>query len=263
MSNHDIKTHVSKHSPSQTATGNCLASCADSLSWWVPRGRTRSPVCFANSLKSSLHSHLPAKSVAHGGGVVSKYPLKSWRGGMEPWKPYQPGARPNSPSTPDCRCRGLSRSPMPESWSIIHIVTVTTLLLLWKFKEIYAHWLHSSRSKIRAQCIILNYGDFHWERLSWWADSGVRHPRGHWEWWWLCPQGVVPQAGLHPVEGTPNVQQVKRKPALLEFRLGGRTCTLNAGETAYLQWLLWPRALGCYCHLSQQPAALGSFSGIA
>ena len=177
-------------------------------------------------------------------GVVSKYPLKSWRGGTEPWKPYQPGARPNSPSTPDCRCRGLSRSPMPESRSIIHTVTVTTLLLLWKFKGVYAHWLHSSRSKIRAQCIFLtmvistgkDWAEGQSRGCAILGDSGNCDDCVLRVW---CPRLDSTQLSL------PNVQQVKRKPALLEFCLGGRTCTLNAGETAYLQWLLWPRALGC------------------
>ena len=131
-------------------------------------------------------------------GVVSKCPLKSWRGDTDLWRPYQPGARPNSPSTPDCRCRGLGRSPMPESRSIMHAVIVTTLLLLWKFKEIYAHWLHSSKGKIRAQCLFLTMVITTGKD---WADGQSQGcaTLGDTEWRWLCPQGVVPQASLHPV----------------------------------------------------------------
>ena len=190
-------------------------------------------------------------------GVVSKCPPKSWRGDTDPWRPYQLGARPNSPSTPDCRCRGLGRSPMPESRSTIHAVTVTTRLLLWKLKETYAHWLHSSRSKIRVQGLFLtmvittakDWADGQSQGCATLGDTGNGDDCVLRVWY---PRPASTQLSL---QGTPNVQQVKRKPALLEFRLGGRTCTLNAGETAYLPWLLWPRALDAnviWAH-SQQP----------
>ena len=116
--------------------------------------------------------------------------------------------------------------------------------LLWKFKGINAHWLHSSRSKIRAQCIFLtmvistgkDWAEGQSRGCAILGDTGNGDDCVLRVW---CPRPDSTQLSL------PNVQQVKRKPALLEFCLGGRTCTLNAGETAYLQWLLWPRALGC------------------